>query len=577
MTVEYTLKLDDVLDGGPTEAEQEVIDACRLGHAARFGSTRPDTPTKENTIRAALIRHLLLGGCDAARPHPKGVNVVGAWVEGALDFQSCHTRLYLSLHRSHCTGGFDFDDAEIAALFLTGSKLPGLSLERARIETNVHLRECFECTSTAILRSAQIGGQLSCTKGVFSGGLNGQGLNVREGVFLSNGFEAQDVVNLHGAQIGGQLSCTKGVFSGGLNGQRLNVREGVFLSDGFEAQDVVNLHGAQIGGQLDCVNGTFSRGLDLESATIKLGLFWRDVKGDVPMLDLCETKAAVLSDDAASWQAVDTLRLSGFRYDALHSNMGVQDRLNWLDEKAERWMPDDQLAGLLTQPWLRPDFKRFDPQPYTQLAKVYDAQGDRAGAARILQRREGRIRKAMRERDLARVDGDAKFERIPQFLSYQVKGAIDFIFGRVFGYGHQPVYALGWVALIWLFGVLLYGTAYATGQMAPNSDVILTSANWLASVEQYDSCTADCIKPMTYWLENKPEATDYETFSRGLYALDLFVPLDALGQESTWAPSKDRGMWGWLGYYARMPIQLSGWIITAVGAAVLTGLVGRKD
>lgn len=62
-----------------------------------------------------------------------------------------------------------------------------------------------------------------------------------------------------------------------------------------------------------------------------------------------------------------------------------------------------------------------------------------------------------------------------------------------------------------------------------------------------------------------------------LYALDLFVPLDALGQENAWAPSKDRGWWGTIGYYARMPIQMSGWIITAKSAAVVTGLVGRKE
>jgi hypothetical protein len=35
-------------------------------------------------------------------------------------------------------------------------------------------------------------------------------------------------------------------------------------------------------------------------------------------------------------------------------------------------------------------------------------------------------------------------------------------------------------------------------------------------------------------------------------------------------------MLGKVGFYLRWLIQFSGWVITAVGAATLTGLVGRK-
>jgi hypothetical protein len=112
--------------------------------------------------------------------------------------------------------------------------------------------------------------------------------------------------------------------------------------------------------------------------------------------------------------------------------------------------------------------------------------------------------------------------------------------------------------------------------MAPNSDVVLTSDAWLAAVNAYETCTQTCVKPLTAWLAT-PDAQDYETFNRFIYGLDLFVPLDALGQESTWAPSKVRGPLGWWAYYMRMPIQMAGWIITAVGAAVVTGLIGRKE
>ncbi len=126
-----------------------------------------------------------------------------------------------------------------------------------------------------------------------------------------------------------------------------------------------------------------------------------------------------------------------------------------------------------------------------------------------------------------------------------------------------------------LFAVAwLYGAAYDAYQMAPNSAVILTSADWVDAVTK---SKAMGMQPLEYWLAHSTADTDYETFNRFIYAVDLFVPLDALGQETTWAPAKDRGTLGWMAYYARMPIQVTGWLITALAAGVLTGLVGRRD
>ena len=124
--------------------------------------------------------------------------------------------------------------------------------------------------------------------------------------------------------------------------------------------------------------------------------------------------------------------------------------------------------------------------------------------------------------------------------------------------------------------------------MASNSDVILTSIEWLAAVNNPNACqpaewgrgkphTQNCTMPLDIWLKTAKSAPDYETFTARLYALDLFVPLDALGQEQAWAPLRDRGWLGRIGYAARMWVQVVGWIITAVGAAVLTGPVCHRD
>ena len=57
---------------------------------------------------------------------------------------------------------------------------------------------------------------------------------------------------------------------------------------------------------------------------------------------------------------------------------------------------------------------------------------------------------------------------------------VRFLFKGLFGYGHAPARALVWVGLILAGAWALYGAAYTAGQMAPNSDVVLTSQAWQA-------------------------------------------------------------------------------------------------
>ena len=47
--------------------------------------------------------------------------------------------------------------------------------------------------------------------------------------------------------------------------------------------------------------------------------------------------------------------------------------------------------------------------------------------------------------------------------------------------------------------------------------------------------------------------------------------------DQAWRPTTVQGALGDVAFYARSAFQAAGWIITAIGAAVLTGLVGRRD
>ncbi|MEL6683247.1 MAG: hypothetical protein AAFQ09_11495, partial [Pseudomonadota bacterium] len=68
---------------------------------------------------------------------------------------------------------------------------------------------------------------------------------------------------------------------------------------------------------------------------------------------------------------------------------------------------------------------------------------------------------------------------------------------------------------------------------------------------------------------------DYETFHAVAYAVDLVVPIVALGQEASWAPSTTRGPWGKVLWWVRWWLIALGWIVTAIGAAAVTGVIRR--
>ena len=58
-------------------AELRLIEACRKGDDAIISWARPEAGRADNTIRAGLIRALLLGTDDCTPP------ARGLWIEGA--------------------------------------------------------------------------------------------------------------------------------------------------------------------------------------------------------------------------------------------------------------------------------------------------------------------------------------------------------------------------------------------------------------------------------------------------------------------------------------------------------------
>ncbi len=133
--------------------EQDLLDECSLGRMACLPE-KLDLPADQSDldrrVRAGLIRYLMLGGCesdhpDSCRPHPKGVRLSGAWIDGALDLEACVSRLDLVLGNCRFDQDITLRDAEIGGLILNGClAVQTVNLHRLQTEAGVMLRNGFE-------------------------------------------------------------------------------------------------------------------------------------------------------------------------------------------------------------------------------------------------------------------------------------------------------------------------------------------------------------------------------------------------------------------------------------------------
>ena len=528
-TVEDYLK-----DPQTTKAERRLIEACRKGKACKLGPLPPETG-EVPTVRAEVIRCLAL---EATSLHEAGVWLEGARITGTLDLRFTKCRGRLRLASCQFLRLPTFTHAEIGLLSLEGSHLPkGLFAEGIRVSHMLNMKN-ITAKDTVRLSGAEIEGQLT--------------------------FEG---AKLEGALQVGKLG--KAHRNSSLAAAAIRVQKGVALVR-MTARGTVDLVGAEIGEQLDCTMSSFEA--DTQDATalmfqgikVSSGFVFRDVHKVFGTIDLTAASCAELVDDAPSWSQCSETFINGLRYERLpgsvYSPKTFEARKEWL-EKGSR------LKG------------EFFPQPYTQFAKVMRASGHLGEARKALMQRDTILFREAEKADRELLDEawggtDAKRGDCGWiWLRLQRRRLWSGLSRRVIGHGHKPERALFWALGAWGVGTLLYFIAYRAGLMVPNSDVIMVSSEWLAAVQ------ADRLAPTDLWTGSGVVASaHYETFFAAIYALDLFLPIVDLGQESTWAVTTPTTFgWGWWLRVGTLLYQIAGWVIGSLGIAAVTGFVQRND
>jgi hypothetical protein len=416
------------------------------------------------------------------------------------------------------------------------------------VRGDVKLSREFRAEGAVELIGAQIGSDLNCIRGTFSNpakpNLAGSGsalradrIGVKGGVHLEESC-ADGAVKLVGAQIGSDLDCTGGTFSNpakpnldesgtALQADRIDVKGSVTLSKGFYLGDV-SLPAARIGVNLDCSEGRFEM-LVAEGVSVGKNLFWQTIREPArATLNLTNATVDAVVDDRESWPERSRLRLDGFVYGRLFDDptkavdrMAFKYRLEWLDR-----------------------VEPFAPQPYRQLAKVFQETGQHGWARAVLFEMEERLRKNYRGR----------FARVWRVWRW--------IVGVVVGYGYKTYRACLWLLGLILLGCGIYETAKLAGGMVPTEK------------KAFQSFEATKLLPAYY-----PQ------FSPLFYSLENSVPLIKLAQADRWQP-KPNGQrssaagqtWylcvlSFITTWFRWVQPVIGWVLVTLFVAGLTGIV----
>lgn len=510
-------------------AEEKLIAEYRSGNRVALGDALPDPDNSEVQIRAEVIRLMLVGSDPDLKLHEKGLRIQGAWITGRLDLQGMNCEHDLTLSRCRFDKPPSFINTRMRGLHLGGCECPGFYADNARFAGSVFLRNGFVSTGEISIPNVQIEGDLQiCDARIENPGksaLFAVGIRVGASVYLGD-YPLDD-------------ADTDLIIDGSATFASASVdRDFYCKSVSFAAGDAVVGAGWDQSGS----EGDHAIAWSMVRADIGGVLYAKDINVVRGIVNWSGARVYRLNDDCNGDASTFPIRLDGFEYRnfSQHTDISVRARLAWLDR--------------------RPMDIGFSAQPYEHLASVMNKIGHRDDAHRVLMEKE----KYLRRNNLAQAALEPwAILRVPLLWT------VNILLRTLTGYGYRPSFAVMWASLFICLLALFFQKTWHAGDMAPNAPPVLISDDWISATREHPD------NPAAHWSSAGQAGQDYETFHAVAYATDLLVPIVNLGQEEAWAPSTSRSPWGWHGWWLRWFAKLIGWVLTALGAAALTGAVRR--
>ncbi|WP_251093268.1 membrane-associated oxidoreductase [Streptomyces sp. Caat 7-52] len=412
---------------GLTPAERRVLEAFPLGEGVDFRQGDDDDPARgaswgaERTLRAEVLRELLLDGPVRAG-RIAGLKVTGARITGRLDLKYGTVGHPVRLRSCHFEEAPDLYGAQVGALVLSDSVLPGLTAGTLRAEGVVRIT-CCRITGPVRLQGAKLSGAF------FANGarLGVPGEDPEEAVLQLNhaeigtdvwapGLVAHGKVHLNGTVVRNQVNLDDAELTA--PGQTVLHAEVLTVGTDLHAMRLrtrgrVNLAGARIPRQLNLAHARLSDpgGQALRASSSVIGELWlreaAPIDGDV---NLRRAQLDLLHVPPEVWPP--RVRLDGLGYRVLTPHLPAGQRLALLERD-----PDGYL-----------------PQPYEQLTTAYRTVGDDASARTVQLARLRRHRRTL-----------PPYARLWGFLQ-----------DAAVGYGFRPMRAAGWLLLLLCTGTLAF-------------------------------------------------------------------------------------------------------------------------
>ena len=524
--------------------------------------------SRDRDVRSTLIRWIAVDDAATTEVDANGVRLLGARIVGPIDLAQLKVPFALILVRCWIPQPIDLEAAELPSLDFSGSYTSRINARRVFIRGNLYLGSVtgpFSPLGGDLLAPFSASGTVDLTVSKILGAANFAGGHfryeeetslpveriLRIALFISDAEIGGDIALCCGFQSDGCAFVAKNTIGGDIDafgGRFVNpnnvaleaggndVKGTIFIGEnpGFETEGsesdglvmlensrvaAVLIDNARFRGQASERHGLFASGLSVRGP-----LVWHDVKlENGAIVELSAASVGSLFDEERSWPAPGTLLIDGFIY----GNLGGKNSFfPWTSPRDA----DSRLRWLALQ-------DGYHPQPFRQLAKVLRESGDEAGAVKVMI-----------------ASGDARYSQY---------GFIGRVWGDLLkftiGYGHRPLLAILWSAVVVIFGALVVASAKRARVMR------LT------------------------WPENNPipPGDPVARLHPFLYSLDTFLPFVNLHQGHYWWPdSETSGRWAWLGtsveirgsfveYYLWAQI-IAGWLLSAIFVAGVTGLI-RND
>jgi len=334
-------------------AEAKVVAGLSSGDLNRIGDgLRPEWDDPARTVRAELVRFLILGSGGDFRLHEKGLRLNGARVIGTLDLEGCRIPRDIALTDCRFDASPVLRSAVIDNLFLDGSALPGLQADR--LEARGGLSICgAEVTGSIRLRGGRIGGNIEADGATIAApdgvAIDADGLEAQGGILL-RGADVRGGINLSGARVGGDVNAAGARIERpgdvALNGDGIAARGDMALRGATIAGEV-SLLGAHFGGDIDCTSATLAQpggyALRLNRARIDGAFFLRQGASILGTLDLTATIIGAIYDERACWPPKGELLLNRCQYGAFIG--GPVDAAGLIGWRARRQSGGKRISG----------------------------------------------------------------------------------------------------------------------------------------------------------------------------------------------------------------------------------------